>query len=489
MLSLPCTALVLDIDRPGMVKITRTPMNIHHQFTPELDPHFVAPVLWNKAFEEKVAASPDSHRVDIALTRADGTCFRWGAQLLPAGPENEKLNNHYVERTVKFLLWMKGGCTIMVAGDDKVADMLASTYCQGGAREFDWDFIGKLIYDQPIKVVKVDSAADLPAEHMTSIALGRNLDGYRIGFDLGGSDRKAAAVVNGEVVYSEEVVWNPYHEKDPNYHLEGVDDSLLRVAKHLPQVDAIGGSAAGVYVSNEPRVASLFRGISPDDFRNVIRPMFHTLQKRWSERMGKNVPFEVVNDGEVTALAGAMGMNDDAVLGIAMGTSLASGYVDPEGHIMPWLNELAFVPVDYQEDGGVDEWSKDKGVGAMYFSQQAVARLAPRAGFDFGDLSFPEQLKKVQTAMAEGDERARRIYETIGIEFGYSVAYFSRFYSVRNLLFLGRVATGEGGQIIIDKANEVLRAEFPELHINLCVPDERTKRHGQAVAAASLPKL
>jgi predicted NBD/HSP70 family sugar kinase len=182
-------------------------------------------------------------------------------------------------------------------------------------------------------------------------------------------------------------------------------------------------------------------------------------------------------------------MNDDAVLGIAMGTSLAAGYVDPEGHIMPWLNELAFVPVDYQEDGGVDEWSKDKGVGAMYFSQQAVARLAPRAGFEFGGMPYPEQLKKVQAAMAEGDDRARKIYETIGVEFGYTIAYFADFYDVRNLLFLGRVATGEGGQIIIDKANEVLKGEFPQLSITLCVPDEKTKRHGQAVAAASLPKL
>ncbi len=464
-------------------------MKINPKYTPELDPKFVSPALWNKAFEEEVAQAPEKRRIDLALTRRDGTCFRWSGELLPEGGENDALNFQYVERILKFLLWMKGGCTVMVAGAEQVADMLSKTYCKGGAREFDWNFIGKLIYDQPIEIVKVASAADLPEEKLSSISLGRNLDGYRIGFDLGGSDRKAAAVVNGEVVYSEEVVWNPYHEKDPNYHLEGVDDSLLRVAKHLPQVDAIGGSAAGVYVNNEPRVASLFRGIAEDDFKNVIRPMFHTLQKRWSERMGKQVPFDVVNDGEVTALAGAMGMNDDAVLGIAMGTSLASGYVDPDGHIMPWLNELAFVPVDYQEEGGVDEWSGDKGVGSMYFSQQAVARLAPRAGFDFGDMPYPEQLKKVQAAMAEGDERARKIYETIGVEFGYSVAYFSRFYSVRNLLFLGRVATGEGGQIIIDRANEVLQGEFPELHINLCVPDERTKRHGQAVAAASLPKL
>ena len=40
--------------------------------------------------------------------------------------------------------------------------------------------------------------------------------------------------------------------------------------------------------------------------------------------------------------------------------------------------------------------SKDMGVGALYFSQQAVARLAPRAGFQFEGMPFPEQLKKVQ---------------------------------------------------------------------------------------------
>ncbi|MDO4220933.1 MAG: ROK family protein [Akkermansia sp.] len=463
-------------------------MNITPKYIPVLDPDFVAPVLWTRAYQEKVAATPGSHRLDMAMTRLDGTCFRWSGTVLPHEGENVALNRTYVERIVKFLLWMKGGCTLLVAGDDAIADMLADIYREGGSREFDWDYENS-VYGQHFTIVKVASAADLPEEKSSSVSLGRNLDGYRIGFDLGGSDRKAAAVVNGEVVFSEEIVWDPYHQTDPNYQLEGVDDSLIRAAEHLPQVDAIGGSAAGVYVNNEPKVASLFRGIAKDDFERVTRRMFFTLKDRWCKRMGKDVPFEVVNDGEVTALAGAMALNDDAVLGIAMGTSLAAGYVDPEGHIMPWLNELAFVPVDYQEDGGVDEWSKDKGVGAMYFSQQAVARLAPRAGFSFGDMPFPEQLKKVQAAMAEGDERARKIYETIGVEFGYTIAYFANFYGIRNLLFLGRVATGDGGQLIIDKANEVLAGEFPELHINLCVPDEKTKRHGQAVAAASLPKL
>ncbi len=458
-------------------------MNIQPKITPVLDPGFVPAVLWNRAYEAKVAATEGSRQLDIALTRQDGTCFRWSGRILPHTGDNVALNKTYVERIVKFLLWQKGGNIILVAGDDAIAAMLADCYSPTGERAFDCDFIGTKIYGAPITVKSV-SIEDLPKETMDSVTLGRNLDGYRIGFDLGGSDRKCAAVVNGEVVYSEEVVWDPYHQTDPNYHVEGIDDSLKRAAAHLPRVDAIGGSSAGVYVNNEVRAASLFRGISPEDFEKHIRRVFFTLKERWN-----NIPFEVVNDGEVTALAGAMGMNDNAVLGVAMGTSEAAGYVDPEGHIMPWLNELAFAPVDYSSEGGVDEWSQDMGVGAMYFSQQAVARLAPRAGFEFGSMPYPEQLKKVQAAMAEGDDRARKIYETIGVHFGYAIAHYADFYEIRNLLFLGRVASGEGGQIIIDKANEVLAAEFPELKINLCVPDEKTKRHGQAVAAASLPKI
>lgn len=277
-----------------------------------------------------------------------------------------------MERIVKFLLWQKGGNIILVAGDDAIADMLASRYCKGGAREFDWDFIGKKIYGSPIEVKKV-SVEELPEEYSGSMTLGRNLDGYRIGFDLGGSDRKCAAVVNGEVVYSEEVVWDPYFQKDPQYHIEGIQDSLERAAAHLPRVDAIGGSSAGVIINSEVRTSSLFRGVSQEDIEKTLGKVFRTLQKeKWN-----NIPFEVVNDGEVTALAGAMGMNDNAVLGVAMGTSEAAGYVDPEGHIKPWLNELAFAPVDYSEEGGVDEWSKDMGVGALYFSQQAVAVWLP----------------------------------------------------------------------------------------------------------------
>jgi predicted NBD/HSP70 family sugar kinase len=462
--------------RALMSHITISPL-----FSPTLDPGFVPAVLWNRAYEVKTSQS--GRPITLALSRDDGTCFHWSGRLLPAESTYAADTIKYLDRLVKFLLWQKGGNRIAIAGADDVVAILAETYGPEGKRKFDREFIGTKIFGGPITVTAVASAAELPAEHGEAMPLGRHLQGCRIGFDLGGSDRKCAAVIDGEVVFSEEIVWDPYFQNDPQYHIEGIHDSLTRAAAHLPRVDAIGGSSAGVIMNNQVRASSLFRGVSAQDYEQHVRNIFTTLRdQRW-----KGVPFEVVNDGEVTALAGSMALQANSVLGVAMGTSEAVGYVDAEGHIKPWLNELAFAPVDYREDGPLDEWSGDRGCGALYFSQQAVARLAPAAGFDFGKMPFPEQLVEVQKAMKLGDERAAKIYQSIGVCFGYSIAHYADFYQIEHLLILGRVTSGEGGEIIIREAEKVLAAEFPQLSIKLVVPDEKTKRHGQAVAAASLP--
>jgi predicted NBD/HSP70 family sugar kinase len=392
----------------------------------------------------------------------------------------------YTERLLKFLLWQRGGCQVAVGGAEEVARHLETVYAPGDARAFDHAFMGERTYRAAFQV-EACPLDELPAEAVAALPVGRHLDGCRIGFDLGGSDRKAAAVIDGKVVYSEEIAWDPYFQQDPSYHLEGIHDSLVRAARHLPRVDAIGGSAAGIYVNNEVRVASLFRGVPTAAFDAQVRRMFFTLQARWG-----GVPFEVANDGEVTALAGSMSLGDGAVLGIAMGTSLAAGYVAPSGGITPWLNELAFAPVDYHPESPRDEWSGDAGCGVQYFSQQAVGRLAPVAGLEFpAGLPLPEQLIRVQEAMAAGDARAARIYESIGTSFGYAIAHYADFYALRHLLVLGRVTSGAGGDLLLQRAREVLRADFPELaaRVRLHTPDEKDKRHGQAIAAASLPAL
>ncbi|MES2697581.1 MAG: ROK family protein [Verrucomicrobiota bacterium] len=450
---------------------------------PSLDPEFLPASLWNRAYRALVAKDAGARPFAVVLQRPDGSVFRHESRVLSAGHPSVALTLTYAERLLKFLLWMKGGNQVLVAGADEIATALARIYSPQGERAFDHEFMGAKVFGQPFSLMAV-KFDELPQERETTLPMGRHLKGCRIGFDLGGSDRKAAALIDGEVVFSEEIPWDPYFQKDPAYHIEGVNDSIARAAKHLPRVDAIGGSSAGVYVNNEVRVASLFRGVPADQFEQHIRRMFFTLQERWG-----GVPFEVVNDGEVTALAGSMSIGDNAVLGVAMGTSQAVGYVTPEGNITSWLNELAFAPLDYRPNAPRDEWSGDGGCGAQYFSQQGVGRLAARAGFSFGSMPLPEQLIEVQKAMKAGEARARGIYDSIGVCFGYAIAHYADFYDVRNLLILGRVTSGEGGEIIISRAKEVLREEFPALaeKVRLLTPDEKSKRHGQATAAASLP--
>ncbi len=173
-----------------------------------------------------------------------------------------------------------------------------------------------------------------------------------------------------------------------------------------------------------------------------------------------------------------------------MGTSEAVGYINKEGGLNGWLSELAFVPVDYNDDAMVDEWSGDYGCGVKYFSQDGVIKLAEMAGFQFDEtLSPAEKLKVIQKLMAEGSELAKTIYEDIGIYLGHTLPFYATFYDMKHVLLLGRVTSGEGGMIILNKAKEVLASEYPELHIEVEMPDESNRRVGQSIAAASLPAL
>jgi predicted NBD/HSP70 family sugar kinase len=447
-----------------------------------LDPSFLPASLFTRKYRKQVSAS-GGVPLRLALERADGSVSEFCTSVVPPAAGHLEATLLYIERAVKFLLWQRGGWKVYVGGPTEIGQHIKSVYSSSGPRKFDFEFMSS-VYEHPFEVVVTDAEAVPPSKEVT-MPLGRHLGGCRVGFDLGASDRKASAVINGEAVFSEEIVWDPRNASDPEYHYQGVMDSIRRAAAHLPRLDAVGGSAAGVYINNRARVASLYRAVPPKLFAEKIAPLFLRIR----DELG--VPMEVVNDGEVTALAGSMSLGGNPVLGLAFGSSLAAGYVNRDGNITGWLNELAFAPVDYRAGGPLDEWSGDC-CGSQYFSQQAVNRVAVSAGIQFPEkLGLPERLVDVQKKMDAGDPLVAKLYETIGTYAGYGIAHYADFYDLKHVLILGRVTTGRGGEIILNKSLEVLRAEFPEIAstVSIALPDEKNRRVGQSIAAASLPAI
>ena len=451
----------------------------------KLEPEFMPMVKVINSFKENVKKA-ENQKIVIAVERNNSLCAVYNMDIFRDNTGHDDENYAIVERIIKTLLWAKGGYKVFIAGSKPLYERIADDYRLGGAREFDFNFMAR-VFEKPFEVIYVENVEDAPKENDTSSPIGRHLDGCRIGFDAGGSDRKVSAVVNGETVYSEEVVWFPKLQSDPKYHYEGILNAMKTAASHMPRVDAIGVSSAGVYIDNKIMVASLFLKVSDEDFEKHVKNMYIDVAKEIGD-----VPIEVANDGDVTALAGAMSLEDNNVLGVAMGTSEAAGYVDSDGNITGWLNELAFVPVDFNKGAMVDEWSGDVGCGVKYFSQDAVIKLAPRANIELDEaLSPAEKLKVVQGLMENDDPRAADIYDTMGTYFGYTIAYYSMFYDIKHVLIMGRVTSGKGGTILLNRANDVLKEEFPELYkkVKLHIPDEKARRVGQSVAAASLPKI
>lgn len=444
---------------------------------PPLDPDFIPFGVWIDAYEAgaekeiQIAVEREKGKISVHRTKIHGT------------PELAEADYRFVERYVKFLLWSIGGFRVYLCGDSAIAARLKQAYTPEGARAFDVQFMQD-VYEVPFEVIDC-TPEDFPAANEASVSIGGHMDGCRIGFDAGGSDRKVSAVIDGKTVYSEEVVWHPKTQADPQYHFDGIVSAFKTAASKMPRVDGIGVSSAGVFIGNSPMVSSLFIQV-PRDKRELVKSIYD----RAALELG-DVPIVVANDGDVTALAGAMGLECGSVMGMAMGTSEAVGYVDAEGNVLGWFNELAFAPVDLFEGAMADEWSTDIGVGCKYFSQDAVIKLAPRAGIALDEAMTPaEKLKTVQALMEKGDKRAKQVFESIGVYLAHTLKLYCRFYEVHHMIVLGRVMSGVGGNVILETCLRVMNEEYPALAEQLCVmlPDEKTRRVGQSVAAASLPE-
>ncbi|MBR4652003.1 MAG: ROK family protein [Kiritimatiellae bacterium] len=424
--------------------------------------------------------------VAIAWEREDGHVYRYDLAI-PRRIDPACLPGvrHLAERIVKFVLWAAGGWKLYLAGSDEIVKPIAKDYTKKGRRAFDYGFYNDL-YGKPFEVV-ILPYKKMPVTNEREVIVKNNTNGNRIGFDLGASDFKISALKKGKVVFSKEFPWDPRPQADPEYHYTKLSAGLEEAAQALGgKVDAIGGSTAGTLVGKKLGVASLIRGVkekNPAKY-GVAQHLFDRIEEEWQ------VPFEVFNDGDVTALAGAITTKRNGILGVAMGSSEAVGYINPKGALTGRISELAFAPVDLNPNAATDEWSGDFGVGAMYFSQQAVNFLAERFGFKFPkSMKLPERLKVVQAAMAEGDEKALRIYLMIGRYLANATKWYHEFYDFQNLMILGRVTSGLGGSIILETAKMGLEAIDPVLaeQVEIFMPDEKARRLGQSVAAAQIP--
>ena len=453
---------------------------------PVLDKNFYPMIKALNDFDAEVKKSGKSVEVTLVAERSGGYNYVYKYNAFADGV-NDALNFRIAERLAKTILWVVGGFKIYVAGSKSVYEYLKQAYTMEGLRAFDVNFMSG-VYEKPFEVVWLNEN-EIPEQKNASIRVGGYLDGCRIGFDAGGSDRKVSAVVNGEVVYSEEVVWNPKVTEDPTYHYNEILTAMKTAASKMPTVDAIGVSSAGVYVDNKIMVASLFIKVDKEKHGDYVKNMYINVAKEMSKEYGKEIPLEVANDGDVTALAGAIDLEDNGVLGIAMGTSEAVGYINAQGGVNGWLSELAFAPVDFNENAMQDEWSGDFGVGCKYFSQDAVIKLAEYGGFTFEAGLTPAQKLKVVQAMMEKDEPlAQQIYEDIGVYLAHTIPFYAKFYEIKHMLLLGRVMGGKGGDMILATCKKVLAEEYPEFAgLDIGLPDETNRRVGQSIAAASLP--
>ena len=236
---------------------------IEPQLVPPLDPEFRPASLANQAFRQELAGL--GVPLVIGLERNNGEISRFETQVFPEGHPRAQANLFYIERLVKFLLWQRGGFKVYIGGPHSAGEHVRLCYLPDGERSFDHHFMGEQVYERTFSVIPCDPH-EVPPANEIGRQLGRHLDGCRIGFDLGASDRKVSAVIDGQVVYSEEVIWEPRKHSDPEYHYSQIITALKTAASKMPRVDAIGGSSAGIYINNRPMVASSF-GPFP---RNVI---------------------------------------------------------------------------------------------------------------------------------------------------------------------------------------------------------------------------
>lgn len=457
---------------------------------PELDPDFVPVYPFLAAYE---AAGERAEEIALVVERRSGQTARRDIRIHGTAAHRD-LDFLYTSLMVDALLWQAGGPTLYVCGDEAIAARIRALYAPGGERGFDYDFFGRQASGRPMEVLGLPREL-APASTVSALPVHKDARGRRVGIDLGASDIKYAATADGQVLASDELVWHPKRHADPNYHFEWITKAIRLAAAALgDRVDSVSYSSAGMFDGSRVSVSSLFRAV-PD----ATLEHWRDILPRAARAVCGAVPVTVANDGDVSAFAGYLEFGRGEVLGAALGTSLACGYVNRAGGTLGWAgeegfvaftNELAFVIGDLCPSAARDaDWS-GKPCYSQLLSQDAVVRLAGAAGIRFAGDDPAERLKQTQALVASGDERAARVFRSIGAYLAHAVPHFQVIYDgmISSVLLLGRVMSGVGGEIIRDTATGILTDAYPHVagKVSLVLPGEEFRRKGQAVYACFL---
>merc|ERR1712183_143159 len=283
--------------------------------------------------------------------------------------------------------------------------------------------------------------------------------------------------------------------------------AMKETAAKLPKVEVVGGSATGtVGPNNEATWCDIFPNVPPDVYKEKVVDIFVRIAKE----LAGDVPLKVINDGEVTALAAVQKIKAGNVLGISMGSSEGGGYANFDGNLMGWINELCYIKLDMNPTAPTDPWTKGahRGISHMYLGQRGATKNAHKICEVPENYKYPHPdmctikhedhaqcLKLIQQAMKDNPDKASELYKTCGVYLGYGLAQYcdkemAAPYEIEHVMILGRVSKGDGGDLMLKTASEVLEKEFPDLpKITFHTADDHFKAVGQCIAAAALPKI
>jgi len=480
--------------------------------TAPLDPGFSPVVLAKKKYRE--AAKNCADTFSFALVRPDG-CARGELKVFPEDAKEYAASTILAGIMIQETIWRCGATKLIVAGPAKLCEDIKKGYSAGGTYAFEADVMPKAFGtpDSPfqVEIVKnstggIGSAEDLPEKKDTPQVAGKDASGCRLAFDLGKSDIKTVAVKDGVVLDSMETEWDVTNV-DPDYHFKAIVAAMKATierakAKGFGEIQAVGGSATGtVSGDNEATWCDIFPNVPPDVYKAKVVDIF----KRIAKEVAGDVPLKVINDGEVTALAAVQKCGQGNIMGISMGSSEGGGYANGDGNLMGWINELCYIKLDMNPNAPTDPWTKGshRGMSHMYLGQRGATKNAFKVCDVPDNYKYPHPdmctikhedhancLKLIQAAMKDNPAKASDLYKTCGVYLGYGLAQYKEFYDIDHVMILGRVSKGDGGDLMLKTAAEVLEKEFPELSkITFHTADDHFKAVGQCIAAAALPVI